>query len=47
MKICIRLEDDYKTYGKKIQVDPWSNYDVTTKKTKYYNPPFISKLLAN
>ena len=32
MKMCIRLEEYYKTYGKKIQVDPWSNYDVTTKK---------------
>ena len=31
MKNYIRLEVDYKTYGKQIQVDSWSNYDVTTK----------------
>ena len=37
MKNCIRLLDDYKTYGKLFQVDPCSNYDVTLKTTKYYN----------
>ena len=36
----------YKTYGKKIQVDQCSNYDVTPETTKYYNPAFISKLLV-
>ena len=46
MKICIRLLDDYKTYGKTFQVDPCGNYDVTPKTTKYYNPALISKLLV-
>ena len=46
MKICIRLEDDYKTDGKKFQVDQCINYDVTPKTTKYYNPAFILKLLV-
>ena len=32
MKICIRLLKNYKTRGKSFQVDPCSNYDVTTKK---------------
>ena len=31
MKVCIRLLDDYKTYGEKIQGDPCSNYAVTPK----------------
>ena len=46
MEICISLLKNYKTYGKKIQVDQWSKYDITPKTTKYYNPAFISKLLA-
>ena len=46
MKILIRLLDDYKAYGKHFQVDPYSNYDVTPKTTKYYNPAFILKLLV-
>ena len=46
MKICICLLKNYKTYGKKFQVDSCTNYDVTSKTMKYYNPGFISKLLA-
>ena len=43
MKNCIRLLDDYKTYGKLFQVDPCSNYDVTLKITKYNNLKIILK----
>ena len=41
MKTCIRLEDDYKTYGEKIQMDPTNN----NVPTKNYNPNFILKPL--
>ena len=44
MKVCIHLLDDHKIYGKIFQVDSCSNYDVTPKTTKYYNPTLTSKL---
>ena len=47
MKVCIHLLDDHKTYGKIFQVDPCSNYDITTKTTKYYNPAFFFNYLLD
>ena len=45
--ICIRLLDDHKTYGKIFKVDSCSNYDVTSKTIKYYNPAFVSNYLLD
>ena len=38
MKICIQFEDDLIIHRKKLQADPYSNYDATPKrKTRYDN----------
>ena len=37
MKIRTCVLEDYKVYVKNFQVNPYNNYDVTPKKTKYYN----------
>ena len=46
IKICLRLLDDYKTYGKNFQIALYNNYDVTPKNLNIKIHVFISKLHA-